>query len=82
MWIAASYKTNRYQKWIEKGKKKLVDNNSDDEEGEENQGRITNKSGRNFKGKYFVSFESIMEIFTTCCSFCDGILSYMRVSDY
>ncbi|KAG0725283.1 ATP-dependent RNA helicase DDX54 [Chionoecetes opilio] len=46
-WIAASYKTNRYQKWIEKGKKKMVDDRSDDEDGEENQGK--NKNRKNFK---------------------------------
>uniref|UniRef100_A0A0P4WQ32 RNA helicase n=1 Tax=Scylla olivacea TaxID=85551 RepID=A0A0P4WQ32_SCYOL len=49
VWIAASYKTNRYKKWIEKGKRKIVEENSDEEEGEENQGKVSNKNGKTFK---------------------------------
>ena len=52
VWIAASYKTNRYKKWIEKGKGKIVEENSDEEEGEGNQGKVSNKSGHTFKGEY------------------------------
>lgn len=52
VWIAASYKTNRYQKWVEKGKRKLVeDDNSDDEGGGGgggNQGKGAKNKGKNF----------------------------------
>lgn len=57
MWIAASYKTNRYQKWVEKGKRKLVDENSDDEEGGD-QRTGSGKKGKNFKSEcYRLSLE-------------------------
>lgn len=60
MWIAASYKTNRYQKWVEKGKRKLVDDdNSDDEGGGEggsgNQGKGGKNKGKNFTSEWFQS---------------------------
>lgn len=49
VWIAASYKTDRYKKWIEKGKRKIIEENSDEEEGEGNQGNVSNKNGKTFK---------------------------------
>ncbi|XP_069954053.1 ATP-dependent RNA helicase DDX54 [Cherax quadricarinatus] len=43
VWISASYKTNRYEKWIEKGKKKAEENSDEEDDVEERNSRKRNQ---------------------------------------
>ena len=56
VWISASYKTDRYKKWIEKSRK-LVDKESDDEDDDEvnNKSRKGSKNNK-MKGLYQSSY--------------------------